>query len=265
MIRNFQSKHRAFSLLEVSVVILIIGIFIAGIFAANSIIKKSRIQAAQALSKASPVNAIAETALWLESSLDSSFADNQQKDGDAITAWNDQKSASNKVTVSVVGNGPTYSNTINYIHAVKFAGSSDNYLRIADASFLNNTDYTIVVLEKRQSSASDNYFIGAPSTNPNDNLLLGYSNDATVIHKQGSNAYTTQDSTVSAYADSTDKPRLFTFISDSVDGKKTYINGVLAAQDPSNTAKLSGITSLEIGKDYTGEIGEIAIFTRRNR
>ncbi|MBP7709954.1 MAG: prepilin-type N-terminal cleavage/methylation domain-containing protein [Rickettsiales bacterium] len=258
-----KKKSRAFSLIELSVVIIIIGIFIAGSFAALSLIKKSRIQTAQALSKSAPIHGIAETALWLESSLDTSFADNQQKDGDAITAWNDQKSSSNKVTVSVVGSGPTYSNTINYIHAVKFSKvPTDNHLRIADASFLNNTDYTIVVLEKRQSSAPDNYFIGSPSTNPNDNLLLGYSNDATVIHKQGSNAYTTQDSTVSAYADSSDKPRLFTFISDSVQGKKTYINGVLAAQDPTNTAKLSGITSLEIGKGYTGEIGEIAIFTK---
>jgi prepilin-type N-terminal cleavage/methylation domain-containing protein len=255
-------KIRGFSLLEVSVVILIIGIFIAGSFAALALIKKSRIQTAQVLSKSAPMHGIAETALWLESSLDSSFVDNQQKDGEAITAWNDQKSTSNKVVVSVVGNGPTYSNTINYVHAVKFSESSADHLRIYEAGFLNNTDYTIVVLEKRQSGISDNYFIGSPSTNPNDNLLLGYSNDSTVIHKQGSNAYATKDSAVSAYADSANKPRLFTFISDSVEGKKTYINGVLAAQDPTNTAKLSGITSLEIGKGYAGEIGEIVIFTK---
>ena len=43
--------------------------------------------------------------------------------------------------------------------------------------------------------------------------------------------------------------------------KKTYINGVLAAQS-SDTSQLSGITSLAIGKSYRGEIGEIVIFTR---
>ncbi len=129
MIRNFQSKRRTFSLLEVSVVILIIGIFIAGIFAANSIIKKSHIQAAQALSKASPINGISETALWLESSLETSFADSEQKNGVAISAWSDQKPTSNKVTVSAVGAGPTYANTINDVHAVKFSGSSVDYLR----------------------------------------------------------------------------------------------------------------------------------------
>ena len=30
----------------------------------------------------------------------------------------------------------------------------------------------------------------------------------------------------------------------------------------SDTSKLSGITSLPIGKSYSGEIGEVAIFTR---
>ena len=60
---------------------------------------------------------------------------------------------------------------------------------------------------------------------------------------------------------SSDTARIFTFVSDSTNGKKTYINGILAAQS-SDTTKLSNITTLAIGKGYTGEIGEIAIFTR---
>ena len=57
---------------------------------------------------------------------------------------------------------------------------------------------------------------------------------------------------------SSDTARIFTFVSDSTNGKKTYINGILAAQS-SDTTKLSNITTLAIGKGYTGEI---AIFTR---
>ena len=137
-------------------------------------------------------------------------------------------------------------------------GSSSDYLKIEDASFLNNTDYTVFVLEKRQSSSSNNYFLGDSSiVTANQNLLLGYSADSQVIHSQaGSNSY---NSTITGYSTS-NKPRMFTFVSDS-SGKRTYINGVLAAQS-SDTTQLSGITELAIGKGYTGEIGEIAIFTR---
>ena len=79
-----------------------------------------------------------------------------------------------------------------------------------------------------------------------------------VIHAQGANSYTAN---VSSYEDSADKAKVFTFVSDSLSGKKIYINGVLAAEG-SDTSKLSGITSLPIGKSYSGEIGEVAIFTR---
>lgn len=195
----------------------------------------------------------------METSNDSSFAEAENANNNPITVWYDsRKNAANKVMVTVVGNGPVYSNTINYVHAVKFSGSSANYLQISDASFLNKTDYTIFILEKRQSSSTNNYFIGSTSSNPNDALALGYSTDSTVIHAQGSNSYT---SNTDSYSNSTDKARIFTFVQNSSSGKKTYINGVLAAQN-SDTSQLTGLTTLDIGKSYTGEIGEIAIFTR---
>ena len=141
---------RGFTLIELSAVIAIIGILIAGVMTAPSLVKKSKIAAAQSLTKASPIAGITDNALWLESSLEGSFKDTETSTGDAVTTWYDQKNAVNKSSVVAVGTGPTYSNTINYIHAVKFSGSTANYLQVADASFLNNTDYTIVVLEKRQ-------------------------------------------------------------------------------------------------------------------
>ena len=226
---------------------------------ANSLVAKSRLAAAQTLTASSPINGIKDSALWLESAVDTSFADGETSNNTSISNWNDSRTHSpTKVSVVKVGNGPVYSNTINYVHAVKFVGNSSDYLKIEDASFLNNTDYTVFVLEKRHSSSSNNYFLGDSSiVTANQNLLLGYSADNQVIHSQaGSNSY---NSTITGYSTS-NKPRMFTFVSDS-SGKRTYINGVLAAQS-SDTSQLSGITELAIGKGYTGEIGEIAIFTR---
>ncbi len=255
-------RRRAFSLLEISAVILIIGILVAGVMGGNILIAKSRLVAAVTLTSSSPISGIKDSALWLETAVDSSFPENQTTNNNSITTWYDaRKSAANKVTITAAGSGPVYSNTINYIHAVKFdASSSSNHLQIADASFLNNTDYTIVILEKRQSNSANNYFFGeSPTGTANQKLALGYSLDGAVIHAQGTNSYT---SNVSSYANSTDKPKIFTFVSDSANGKKTYINGLLAAQSV-DTTQLSGLgLNFPIGKGYTGEIGEIAIFTR---
>ncbi len=158
MTRKSSKSRRAFSLIELSVTIVIIGIFVAGTIAANSLIKKFRIQSAQALTKSSPVTGIIGNAVWLESILETSFLDSESNNSTAISTWNDQSSNANKHSISQVGSGPVYSNTINYVHAVKFSGSAANYLKIADASFLNNTDYTIVILEKRQA-ANAGYFL----------------------------------------------------------------------------------------------------------
>jgi len=254
-----KKSSSAFTLIEVSAAIVIIGILIAGVMGANGLVKKSKIAAAQTLTKASPIAGITDNALWLESGVESSFKNTETSTGDSVTAWYDQKNSVNKSSVVAVGTGPTYSNTINYIHTVKFSGSATNYLQVLDASFLNNSDYTIIVLEKRQSSTAG-YFIGDSSVSTaNQTLLLGYSADASIAHSQGTgNVYT---SNISTYSSSSDTPRVFTFISDSTNGKKTYINVTLAAQS-SDTTKLSNITTLAIGKGYTGEIGEIAIFTR---
>lgn len=212
------------------------------------------------MARSSPIRSIKDNVLWLETSLGDSIDPTQAEDGSFVTSWHDQNiSGGDKAVVSVVGTGPTYANTINYIHALKFSGSSANYLQVTDASFLNNTDYTIFVLEKRQSSASNNFFLGESSGTLNQGLSLGYSADSTVIHSQGgANSY---NATVSSYNTSS-KPRQFTFVHSATSGNSTYINGVLAAQDATKTAHLSGISTLAIGKGYTGEIGEIAIFTR---
>jgi prepilin-type N-terminal cleavage/methylation domain-containing protein len=257
-----KNKTSAFTLIELSAVIVIIGILIAGVMTATVLIAKSKITAAQSLTKASPIPGITDNALWLESSSESSFKETESSTGDLITTWYDQKIAANKSSIVAVGTGPTYSNTINYIHAVKFNGSTNNYLKIADASFLNGTDYTIVVLEKKQAASAGNFLSTTDTSDAVDNkLAIGYASDGVINHSHNSTSYTVAPK-VSTYANSTETPRLFVFTQSSTEGRKTYINGTLAAQDTSKTALLSGVTTLAIGKGYTGEIGEIAIFTR---
>ncbi len=250
-------------MIELSIVILIIGILISGILASNAIIKKFRIQTAQTLTISSPVQGIPDSVLWLESSLDKSFKDSESSDTTSLSTWYDVRESVNKnnATQSNSANYPTYSNSINSIHAVKFDGTN-GYFSV-DGSVLNDTNYTIFVLEQRESSKSGNYFIGDSSSSnestTNKNLVLGYSADGTIKHSQSSdNSYT---SSISSYSSSNGKPRVFTFVHDKSVGKKTYINGLLAATS-TDTNSLSGMTTLTIGKSYQGQLGEIVIFAR---
>ncbi len=257
------SRLRAFSLIELSIVILIIGLLIGGILASNSLIKKFRIQTAQSLTISSPIQGIPDSVLWLESSLDKSFKDSESSDTSSLSAWYDVRESVNKnnATQSNSSYYPTYSNSINSIQAVKFDGTNGYFT--VDGSILNNTNYTIFVLEQRDSSKSGNYFIGDSSssneTTTNKNLVLGYSADGTVKHSQSSdNSYT---SSISSYSASSGTPRIFAFVHNSTSGKKTYINGLLAATS-TDTNHLSGMTNLTIGKSYQGQLGELVIFAR---
>ena len=260
LLKTTEKNSRAFTLIELSMVIVIIGILIAGVMTATTLVKKSKIAAAQSLTNASPISGIQDNTLWLESGLESSFKDGETSTGDAVTTWYDQKSSVNKSSVVAVGTGPIYSNTINYIHAVKFNGSTANYLQVTDASFLNKSDYTIFVLEKRQSANSNNYFLGDSTQN---SLLLGYTSDNNVIHsRSGTTVANDLVSGVDSYANSNDKPRIFAFSFNTSSGSKTYINGTLSAQNTTNLTPLDGVSSLSIGKGYSGEIGEIVAFGR---
>jgi len=49
-------KHQAFSLVELSIVILIIGVLIAGVIQGSNLVTKFRIKTAQTLTQSSPVS-----------------------------------------------------------------------------------------------------------------------------------------------------------------------------------------------------------------
>ena len=250
---------KAFSLMELTLVIIVIGIILAGIIASDAIIGKAKISTARSLTSSSPINSVPGLAFWFESSQNNSFISTEADNDKSLSAWYDNSITVNKNNASQLNsaNKPIYSNTINRIHAVKFDGSSSYFT--VNGSFLNNNDYTIFVVEKRLGNKSNNYFIGDSSiATINQNLLLGYSANDKVIHSQaGSNSYISR---VLNYEDSAEKPKFFTFTQSST-GKKTYINGILAGQS-NDAAQLSNISTLTIGKGYNGEIGELIAFSR---
>lgn len=259
-------KNRtAFSLLEVAIVIVIIGALIAGVIGSKHLIKKARVNSAQASTRSSPISGILSNKLWLDSSLDVETLGDDLSTGDAISNWTDNSSNKSSISVSAVGLGPTYSNSINYVQAVRFdSTSATNHLELSNPEFLNGTDYTIIITEKRidtNSSGGGNYLLGASG-----GFAIGYESGTAIIQTHGEAASSDNQANIEALSSYSNKPRVISLSHSIVDGNKIYINGTLANEDTSDEAKehLSGLSTpnkLKIGNNYNGEIGEIAIFT----
>src|SRR3989338_1261708 len=123
-------KHSAFSLIELSIVILIIGILVAGIMQGRVMVKKSRRSAAQAITKNSVVNEMSGLALWYETSLESSFKESEMSDGGNVSVWHDNNPQAinrNNADQGTAANQPKfYENVFNgALPALRFDGVDD--------------------------------------------------------------------------------------------------------------------------------------------
>lgn len=80
-------KNKAFSLLEISVVIIILGILISGIYSAIDLYQDYKISIAKNLTQNSRVTRIEDLVLWLEASQKSSFEPANIQNGQKIVKW----------------------------------------------------------------------------------------------------------------------------------------------------------------------------------
>ena len=142
---------KAFSLIEISIVLIIIGILIAGVTQASRLIKESRLKMAQTMTQSSPVNSLRGLSLWFETSLDNNFLSAEAVDQATITIWNDvnpqnsykytaqaaQKNNSNLVSYNSAAGGtilnsrgPTYiEDGINNIPTLRFTNNGSTAYR----------------------------------------------------------------------------------------------------------------------------------------
>jgi prepilin-type N-terminal cleavage/methylation domain-containing protein len=122
--KNLHKK--AFSLIEISVVILIIGMLIAGISQGIDLYQDSRLATARSLTLNSRVNRIEDLTMWFEATSEKSFEKPNPNDGDRIALWkNINFKLSNRIDVLQTDldstKKPLYiRNAINNIPALRF-------------------------------------------------------------------------------------------------------------------------------------------------
>ena len=166
-----------FSLIEISVVVLIIGVLIAAITTGTDLVKKSKVASARNLSSNSAIYGMSDLVLWLESSLPTSFP--AEGEGESVKLWSNNSPFYNIGSAIADGDNetPMYKRyAINHTPSVRFfcdGGVCKRYLKVPSISrLLEETDLTIFILENRDAGhgALERRII---STSNGDNAIIG--------------------------------------------------------------------------------------------
>jgi prepilin-type N-terminal cleavage/methylation domain-containing protein len=268
---------RAFSLIEISIVVLIIGILVAGITQSTRLLSQAKISAAKTLTQSSPASSVKNLVLWIESVTDESFNSTETEDGVAISNWydiNPQNSLKN--SFAAASNKPTYApNIINGLPAIKFNGIS-SIMSSANFSNIITDAVTVFAVVKlpttivapqpiiaKRSGVSANFQFGTGTSTAGWQFC-----DSTCAtnYSAGSKAAVSAGGTYVAsvvYTGST------TLGASTSTGITFFQNGVLADASQTTTTSLNSSASGSlivggsgVGGFFEGFIGEILVFDR---
>jgi prepilin-type N-terminal cleavage/methylation domain-containing protein len=272
MNNNFK---KAFSLVEISIVILVIGILIAGISKGVDLVYDMRLATARALTDKAPMFGIENLELWLETTSENSLATGtatftnvkNPPDKKEIGKWSDlnptliNPNNKNHAVQGTLANQPRYiQDGINGLPALLFDGSNDFFSY--NGNFLVNSDYTIFIVEARTSSKNDNFFLAGSLSSQHNNLIIGYYYNV-ITHSNYGNYRI--DNSIPTYTNPI--PRVHSFSFGKNFGKASYINGGQKLTDASQKIPLASYTNSSIGNAYNsiffqGYIAEIIMFSK---
>jgi len=288
-----KSKLKAFSLIELSIVILVIGILIAGIMEGRNILYKAKLLAARALSQSSDVASIKNLVVWVDATQENAITNTNLtknvENGDSVKSWTDR---SPQYTPNLVFSTPSAvtspifrKNAVNGLPALEFDGllsnSTGDYLGVASTARIDqlenfaifavftafptdSTDRTGILFKQESGANWEVYgmsFNGMSFNGPTNTI------SSTVVDSSGSIAYIYAAANGIKY----NIPAIG-FVQHATgvsSGFVSYING--AASGNSGTPKSSinsGSSALVIGKGshayrhFKGYISEIIMYNR---
>ena len=267
---------RAFSLIEISIVVLIIGILVAGVTQSTRLLSQAKTSSAKTLTQSSPVSSVKNLVLWVESTSDASFNSNETDEASAITGWydiNPQNSLKNSFTAT---NKPTYAlSAINGLPAVKFNGTS-NVMNSANFSNIITNSVTVFAVVKLPAPVATQPIIGK-RVGSSANFQFGTGTAAagwqfcdstcTTNYTAGSNAAVSANgSYVASVVYNGNSTAVLTSTSTGI---AFFQNGALAnaTQNTANSPSTSVAGFLTLGGDgvggfFGGHIGEVIVFDR---
>jgi prepilin-type N-terminal cleavage/methylation domain-containing protein len=179
-----KNRKLGFSLIEISVVILIIGILIAAVNSGIALVNRSKIASAQNLSSNTAIHSMKDLVLWFEPSLPSSF--DNASEGDELLLWSNESPSYNigSAVQTDITKAPIYvGNSINNLPAVRLIDNNDHFAISEVSNLLEQSDLTIFILEKPDNGSSGK--IISSTTPTNFEISYNISNNIVVKNSSG--------------------------------------------------------------------------------
>ena len=273
-----KSKNTAFSIVEISVVILIISLLLAGILNGTSLIGDASIATAQKLTTNADVNNMESLTLWLETSFTSSLEaqGNKKVENDIkINRWKDNsplKSPTKRFDFiqTASTNQPTYkedvidglpmlyfttSNSLEFFSSTSTLTQEKQNQNLSLADLMQNNQATIFIVCMFDKSAS-----GAKLINFNNVVNFGYNANKIEMIFDGNNLIESSDSL------KTETLQMISAIK-NIGKIEFYLNGNLRSNisssatiaDTNFSSNFSSTNKIIVG-GFKGWLGEILVF-----
>lgn len=257
MLKGIIKKKQAFSLIELSIVILIIGILVAGVTQSSRLVNQFRLHNLKQLVVNSPVNNIKDLALWLETTQTESFIESEAVDGTLITQWYDINKLNTFRPTVVSSNGrATYrANVINGLPALYFNAGGWFDVNFA---VTNNSTKTVFAVALNQNNNQRNYIFDNSSCTQFCFIIESNTNSAGHMHAGASHLQGTFQLR---------KPYVITMI---FNGSNSFYrnNGIqntsgnVGGNPMFNNIRVGASCTAGANEAFIGHIGEFIVFDR---
>lgn len=262
-----QSSKKAFTLIEISVVIVIIAILVSGIVMGSGMIKNARINNARSLTSKSPILETDGLIAWYETSLINSFESGENFSNSQITKWLDISPSSENGNLRKNVLSTNASSAISYVEngigdipSIKFNGSETLTLpNFHQGNSLQKTIFLVI----RPFSTNFQTILDSHSSGNTSSISIA----STVVTLNSGSSVSTSTTTNSANFQISKDYILTIYFNE--DSSKIYINDGENKTGGSNLSSTIGnneLSGLTIGANksgstnYNGLISEIIIF-----
>ena len=264
-----KTKNLAFSLVELSIVFLVIAILIVGASQGYGLVKSARISNARSITAKSPISQTPGLQAWYETTSKDSFDQSQVIDGAQLTKWKDISPGSiltgKNILTTTASSNVTYSqSSINKLPAVKFSGSGKLSLLAFTQAYSEATIFLVIKLNYAPDASNYKTILDGFSTS--SDFSFSIKSDRTQVYAGGTIAGAQTNSVTNSFFNSGEFAIAIYFNGTS---SKVFLNNtesMLGGSDfNSGSNQLVGLTlgANKLGNlGFNGLISEVAIFNR---
>lgn len=254
-------KKNAFSILELAIVLIIIGLLTAGVVKGGAMIKSSRLAGARAITSSSEIVKLDGLLAWYETSILQSIAAEQTTDGASVGAWADISPGSFSLQRNILTRTPSNAVTyaadgINNIPSIRFNGGRFELGELYQGPTLQATIFMVFRPEGQLGSSNFTLFDAASDK---DDFLISLSNSNILLKAGNSSTFTYSIQAGENY---------IVAAHFNLGASAAYLNDAANMNDGFGDIGANQLNGISIGTDksgnagFTGLISEVIIYNR---